>query len=258
MLPVVKMAATPEINVARQGEDWAQKAAELILTVSEQAIQSNGRCLIALSGGSTPRTLYQTIRTPEWRVRFNWSRLVFLFGDERCVAPDHPDSNFGMAQRELFQPLNLPHDHIHRMKGEYQEPSVAAEEYEQTLREATQCGHQEIPRIDLVLLGLGDDGHTASLFPGTAALQERTKLVTVGQAPTGIRSRLTLTLGVLNRAAVVLFVVTGAGKAEMVHRVIESDAEHSLPASRVSPDHGRLMWILDQPAAQQLTMKPSN
>lgn len=251
------MAATPEIYVTRP-EDWAQKAAAIILTISEQAIQSTGRCVIALSGGSTPRTLYQTIRTPEWNRRFNWPRFVFLFGDERCVASDDPNSNFGMAQRELFQPLNLSDNHVHRMKGEDSDPVVAAAEYEQTLRDVTACPAPAVPRIDLVLLGLGDDGHTASLFPGTAALQEQSKLVTVGQAPTGIRSRLTLTLGVLNQAAVVLFIVTGAGKADMVHRVIESDVEHSLPASRVSPDHGRLLWILDQAAAQHLTTPPSN
>lgn len=251
------MAATPEIYVTRH-EDWAQKAAAFILTISEQAIQSTGRCVIALSGGSTPRTLYQTIRTPEWNTRFNWSRIIFLFGDERCVAPEHLDSNYGMAQRELFQPLNLSHDHVHRMKGEYPDPAVAAAEYEQTLRDVTICPAPAVPRIDLVLLGLGDDGHTASLFPGTAALQEQSKLVTVGQAPTGIRHRLTLTLGVLNRAAVVLFIVTGAGKAEMVRRVIESEAGRSLPAARVSPESGRLVWILDQAAAEHLTMKPSN
>jgi 6-phosphogluconolactonase len=251
------MAATPEIYVTRH-EDWAQKTAAFILTISEQAIQSTGRCVIALSGGSTPRTLYQTIRTPEWNTRFNWSRIVFLFGDERCVAPDDPNSNFGMAQRELFQPLNLSDDHVQRMKGEYPDPAVAAAEYEKTLRDVTRCTEPAVPRIDLILLGLGEDGHTASLFPGTAALQEQSKLVTVGQAPTGIRSRLTLTLGVLNQAAVVLFIVTGAGKAEMVHRVIESDAEHSLPASRVLPDTGRLVWMLDQAAAQHLTVQPSN
>lgn len=254
------MAVTPEIDVARHGEVWAQRAAEFILTVSKQAIESSGRCVIALSGGSTPRTLYQTIRSPKWHTRFNWSCITFLFGDERCVEPEDPDSNFGMAQRELFQPLNLPHDRIHRMKGEYPDPAVAAEEYEKTLRDVTMCPAPTVPRIDLILLGLGDDGHTASLFPGTAALQEQSRLVTVGQAPTGVTQRLTLTLGVLNRAAVVLFIVTGAGKAKMVRRVIESESEtdRSLPAARVSPESGRLVWILDQAAAQHLTMKPSN
>jgi 6-phosphogluconolactonase len=254
------MPVIPEINVVGQGESWAQKAAELILTISKQAIASSGRCVMALSGGSTPKTLYHTIRSPEWNSRFDWSHIVFLFGDERCVEPDNPDSNFGMAQRELFQPLNMPQDHVHRMKGEYPDPVAAAEEYEKTLRDVTACPAPAVPRIDLILLGLGNDGHTASLFPGTAALQEQSKLVTVGQAPTGARHRLTLTLGVLNRAAVVLFIVTGAGKSEMVRRVIEpeSKADRSLPAARVSPETGRLIWLLDQAAAQYLTRKPSN
>jgi len=252
------MAVTPEIFVARTVQEWAQKTAAFMASVSEQAIQSTGRCLIALSGGSTPKTLYQTIRTPEWNTRFNWSRIVFLFGDDRCVAPEHPESNFGMAQTELFEPLRIPPDRIYRMKGEQQDPTAAAEDYEKTLRDLMQCPSPEFPRLDVILLGLGDDGHTASLFPRTAALQEQSKLVTVGHAPTGIKNRLTFTLGVLNRAAVVLFMVTGSGKAEMVRRVIESESDRSLPAARVSPDSGRLVWILDQAAAQQLTMKPLN
>jgi 6-phosphogluconolactonase len=254
------MAVTPEIFVARTVQEWAQKTAAFMLSVSEQAIQSTGRCLIALSGGSTPRTLYQTIRTPEWNTRFDWPRIVFLFGDDRCVAPEHSESNFGMALAELFQPLRIPPDHIHRMKGEHQDPMAAAEDYERTLRDLTHCHPPAFPRLDLILLGLGDDGHTASLFPGTTALQEQFKLVTVGQAATGITNRLTFTLGVLNRAAVVLFIVTGAGKAEMVRRVIESqsEADRSLPAGKVSPDSGRLVWMLDQAAAQQLTMNSSN
>ena len=251
------MLVIPEIRIARDVREWAKDAAAFILAVSEQAIQSTGRCLVALSGGSTPKILYRTLRDPEWSSRFNWSRIIFLFGDERCTLPEHPESNFGMAQTELFQPLNVHHDQIYRMKGEYEDPSVAAQEYEERIRRITQCPAAEVPRIDLVLLGLGEDGHTASLFPGTAALQEQNKIVTVGHAPAGIRSRLTLTLGVLNRAAVVLFLVTGPGKAEMVHRVIESESEadRSLPAARIAPESGGLVWMLDQAAAQQLTRK---
>ncbi len=253
------MAVTPEIHVSHNIPEWVQQAATIILAVSEQAIHSTGRCLIALSGGSTPKTLYRTLCEPEWSSRFDWSKILFLFGDERCTRPDHPESNFGMTQTELFQPLNIHPDHIYRMKGEYEDPAVAAQEYEQTIRSLTQNHVPEIPRIDLVLLGIGEDGHTASLFPGTAALQERRALVTVGQSPAGIRSRLTLTFGVLNRAAVVLFLVTGSGKAEMVRRIIESESEadRSLPASRISPEGGRLVWMLDQSAAQQLTKKRS-
>lgn len=258
-MPCIDMSFTPDIHVSHDLHEWAQKAAALILSVSEQAIESTGRCLISLSGGSTPRSLYRTLRTPEWSSRFDWSRIFFLFGDERCTPPEQQESNFGMARTELFQPLNITPDHAYRMKGEYENPMVAAQEYEETIRRLTQCPAPGIPHIDLVLLGLGEDGHTASLFPETAALHERNKLVTVGHAPTGIRSRLTLTLAVLNQAAVILFLVTGPGKAEMVRRVIEPEsvADRSLPAAKISPESGRLVWMLDQAAAQQLTRKGS-
>lgn len=254
------MPLIPEIRVAGNIQEWAQEAAGFILSVSEHAIQSKDRFLVALSGGSTPKTLYQVLAAPEWRERFDWSRIHFLFGDERCTAPDHPESNFQMAHTALFQPLNIRADHISRMKGEHEDPAAAAQEYEETIRQLTQSSPPKVPLIDLVLLGLGDDGHTASLFPGTAALQEDTNVVTVGHAPTGVRSRLTLTLGVLNHAAVVLFLVTGPGKAHMVRRVLdpESEADRSLPAAKISPESGRLVWMLDHSAAQHLKKMPSH
>ena len=254
------MPVIPEIRIAGNLHEWVQDAAAFLHSVSEQAIKSHGRFIIALSGGSTPKTLYQVLATPEWKTRLDWARIFLLFGDERCVPPDHPESNFKMAQTALFQPLNIHPDHICRIKGEYEDPTAAAQEYEEAIRRLTKSPSSKVPIIDFVLLGLGDDGHTASLFPGTAALQEQNKIVTVGHAPTGIRARLTLTLGVLNHAAVVLFLVTGSGKAEIVRRVIESDSEadRSLPAARIAPESGRLVWMLDQAAAQQLTRKRSH
>jgi 6-phosphogluconolactonase len=251
------MAVTPDIRIAQGTQEWGQAAASLILSVSQQAIQAHGRCLIALSGGSTPKTLYQVLATPEWNARFDWSRMLFLFGDERCAPPDHPESNFRMAQTELFQPLNIRQDHIYRMKGEYEDTTAAAREYEASIRRLTNSPAPQVPVLDLVLLGIGEDGHTASLFPNTAALREQTAIVTVGQSPKGIRSRLTVTLGVLNHAAVVLFLVTGAGKADMVHRILQStsDADRSLPAARVSPESGRLVWMMDQSAATRLNTR---
>ncbi len=253
------MPIIPDIRIASSLQEWAHDAAMFIVSVGERAIRSNGRFFLALSGGSTPKTLYQVLTTPEWKARLDWSRVVFLFGDERCVPPDHPDSNFKMAHSALFQPLHVSGDHIVRMKGEHDNPSAAAQEYEETLRGLTNSPSPHRPVIDLVPLGLGDDGHTASLFPGTAALQEQNTLVTVGHAPTGIRSRLTLTVGALNHAAVVLFLVTGPNKAHMVRRVIqpESEADRSLPAARISPDSGQLVWMLDQSAGQELKTIPS-
>jgi 6-phosphogluconolactonase len=251
------MPAIPDIRIAGSIQEWAHKAAGFIASASERTIRSNGRFILALSGGSTPKTLYQVLASPEWRTRLDWTKVYFLFGDERCIPPDHPDSNFNMAQTSLFQPLAIQPDHIFRMRGESADLSAVAQEYEETIRHLTKAQLNTVPRIDLVLLGLGDDGHTASLFPGTSALQETMKIVTVGQAPTGIRSRLTLTLGVLNQAAMVLFLVTGKGKADRVRRVLEpkSEDDRSLPAARVRPESGQLVWMLDQAAAQGLTKR---
>ena len=177
--------------------------------------------------------------------------MIFLFGDERAVPPDHADSNYGLAEAVLFRPLEIGLSQVHRMKGESPDLGQAAEDYERTIRDLTRCPAPEIPRLDLVLLGLGEDGHTASLFPGTAALLESNRLVTVGQSPKGIPSRLTLTLGVINRATVVLFLVPGAGKAPMVRAVLQpqTQTERNLPAAQVKPDNGRLVWLLDEAAA---------
>lgn len=251
------MAGIPDIRVAGSVQDWAHQAAAFIASVSEQAILANGRFIMALSGGSTPKTLYKTLASPNWKIRLDWKKIHFLFGDERCVPPDHQDSNFNMVQASLFHPLAIPPNHIFRMKGEGEDPSPVAREYEQTIRRLTETQPPAMPRIDLVLLGLGDDGHTASLFPGTSALQETKKIVTVGEAPTGIRSRLTLTLGVLNQAAMVLFLVTGKGKADMVRRILEptSEEDRSLPAAQITPESGQLVWMLDQAAAAGLTRR---
>jgi 6-phosphogluconolactonase len=251
------MPVTPDIRIAQDGQEWAHATASLVHAVSETAIRSTGRFLLALSGGTTPRTLYQTLTLPEWKDRFNWAQTFFLFGDERCVPPEHPDSNFRMAQATLFQPLGIHSDHIYRMHGEHPDPAASAIEYEGAVRRLTSCAAPEMPKIDLILLGLGEDGHTASLFPGTPALQERTRIVTVGQAPTGIPSRITLTLAVLNRATVVLFIVTGLGKASIVRQLLEPQhsVDRALPAAMVAPDTGRLVWMLDRSAASQLAIR---
>ena len=252
------MLAGPDIRIAREGSEWAHEAAALVHASSEEAIASRGRFLLALSGGSTPKTLYQTLASREWKERFNWSRIFFLFGDERCVSPDHQQSNFAMAQTALFQPLGILSDHVYRMKGELPAPLAAAQDYEEALRRLTQCAAPDMPRLDLILLGLGEDGHTASLFPGTAALRDSTNAVAVSQAPTGITSRLTLTLGVINRATVVLFLVSGSGKAPIVRAILEprGEADRIFPSSLVAPTDGRLIWMLDRSAAAQLTTRP--
>lgn len=248
------MATSPEILVCQPGQGWLDKACGLFRDITDQAIQSQGSCVIALSGGSTPRALYGALTSIEWKTQCQWDRMIFLFGDERGVPPDHPDSNYGLALEALFRPLGIGPSQVHRMKGESADLSLAAADYERTVRALTHRPSPAIPRLDLVLLGLGEDGHTASLFPGTPALSERNHLVAVGLSPKGIPSRLTLTLGVINRATVVLFLVTGAGKAQTVRAVLQSQtqAERALPAAQVKPDSGRLVWLLDDAAAAAL------
>lgn len=248
------MTTSPDIRVYQHGQEWLYQTCALFRDSTTQAIQSRGHCVIALSGGSTPKALYGVLTSVDWKTQCQWDRMVFVFGDERGIPPDHPDSNFGLAQKALFRPLGIGPSQVHRMKGESADLGQAAEDYERTIRIVTHCPEPAIPCLDLVLLGLGDDGHTASLFPGTPALLERNHLVTVGQSPKGIAARLTLTLGVINRATMVLFLVTGSGKAQTVRAVLQPQTreEQMLPAAQVKPDGGSLIWLLDDNAAAAL------
>lgn len=248
------MPGKPEISIANN--DWAMEAAGFVHEAGRQAQQVHGRFSLALSGGKTPEQLYRALASPLQTNRFDWSQAIFFFSDERCVPPDHPDSNFGLANRAFFTPLAISPNHIHRMRGEEPDLESAALDYERQLRMIDPLRKEDSPQLDLVLLGLGQDGHTASLFPGTSALEEKQRLVAVGRAPSGVPKRLTLTLGVINRATVVLFLAIGEDKAEIVRRVLEpkTDADRQLPAALVKPYNGRLIWLLDGPAAALLAV----
>lgn len=249
------MAHAREIRIMRDGGELAREAAELFLWLCEQAVAANGSFRVALAGGTTPAALYATLSSLEHAHRQDWKKVRFFFGDERCVPPSHPESNFAMANGALFQSLEIAKEQIFRIKGE-EPPEAAARQYEHSLRQEWPGSDPSLPRFDLILLGLGDDGHTASLFPGTGALNEETRLVVPSTAPTGIRQRVTLTFPVLNHASVVLFLVTGQKKAGAVRMVLEKSPADgpSLPAARVCPVSGRVLWFLDRAAAADLTM----
>ena len=249
------MAVLPEVHVLNNDvSPWASEAAAFMLSLQQRAVKDNGRFLVALSGGRTPEELYRRLASLSLAARHDWRNTRFFFGDERCVPPDHPDSNYHLAEQALFKPLEIAADQIHRMKGEHPDPEVAAKDYEDLLRASTNAAPSGWPKLDLVLLGLGNDGHTASLFPGTDALRETRRCVTVGHAPANPRLRLTLTLGVINHATVVLFLVTGESKSAAVKAVIEpqQDGDRKLPAALVRPERGRLIWLLDRSAALKL------
>ncbi len=248
------MSQAPAIHTFTDAQELTRAAAGLFLEVGKQAIAERNRFLVALSGGSTPKALYSILANDKYAQQLDWSKVHFLFGDERSVPPTHADSNFAMANAILFSPLHIPSAQTHRMRGE-DPPETAAAQYETTLRHLTTAVPGQWPRLDLVLLGMGDDGHTASLFPGTASLTEQTRWVVPSTSPQGTRARVTLTLGVINHASVVLFLVAGRNKAAVVRRVLEQRPGDPgpYPAALIRPETGRLLWYLDRAAASELT-----
>lgn len=226
-----------------------ERAAELFIQTAAQSFLARGYFSVALSGGSTPRALYQLLAdTP-----LAWEHIHFFWGDERCVPPDHADSNYRMTAESLLRRVHIPPENIHRIQGELP-PEEAALRYEDALRRF----FDDAPRFDLILLGMGEDGHTASLFPNSPALHERTRWVAAvphTTPPPPLVPRVTLTLPVLNAARQVLFLVSGAGKAQRLAEVLHAPtASPSLPASMIRPDHGDILWMVDQSAAARRGM----
>ncbi len=206
---------------------------------------------MVLSGGTTPRALYTLLASAPYRAQVDWSQIDFYFGDERGVPPDHPDSNYRLASDSLFRPNGIASGQVHRMRGEMEDLSAAADLY---ATELTAVVDEGLPRFDLVLLGLGPDGHTASLFPNNPALHERVRwVVSILDAPKPPCRRLTLTVPVFNNARQVIFLVAGADKAQAVQEVLRGSApaEH-YPAKLVQPGAGRVLWLLDEEAGRLL------
>ena len=244
------MPPEPEIRIWNTPADLFQAAAAEFGALAWDAAQSQGRFSVALSGGSTPKSLYELLASGSIP-NIPWDKIFFFFGDERFVPPDHPDSNYRMA-REAGLFAKVPDDHVFRVPTEEKDADTAALDYEQTLRKFFSVKPGEFPRFDLVLLGLGPDGHTASLFPGTAALNEKNRLVVANWIEKFQTYRITLTLPVLNHAACVMFLVSGQDKAKIVPEVLENE-NANLPSQKVHPADGRLLWLLDGAAGSGLS-----
>jgi 6-phosphogluconolactonase len=243
------MTLAPEIRILNTPAELFQAAATEIAMLASQAVESRGRFSIALSGGSTPKSLYALLASGSIP-NLPWERIFFFFGDERFVPPNHPDSNYRMA-RETGLFAKVPDNHVFRVQTEEKDADTAALQYEQTLQKFFGLQPGEFPRFDLVLLGLGPDGHTASLFPGTAALNEKSRLVVANWVEKFQTYRITFTLPVLNRAACDMFLVSGADKANMVREVLKNE-NANLPSQKVRPADGRLLWLLDRAAGSGL------
>jgi 6-phosphogluconolactonase len=237
------------IKTYPDAEILAREAAFHFIECANDAITERDHFSVALAGGSTPTALYKTLTTVELVPRVDWEKVYVFWGDERCVAPKHEDSNYRMAFDIMLRHLPIPVKQIYRMEGEL-EPKEAAKAYEGRLKRFFQ---QQTPRFDLVLLGLGSDGHTASLFPGTKALDETKKWVTANYVRKLSSWRLTLTAWTINQAANVTFLVSGESKAEVLQRVLAGRfTPNEVPAQMIRPERGQLRWLMDRPAATLL------
>jgi 6-phosphogluconolactonase len=258
-----------EVIVCSDTDELGRKAAAEFVGAAQQAIREDGRVSVALSGGSTPRVLYERLAAPQFSDRIPWERVHLFWGDERCVPPDHADSNYRMVRESLLSKIEIPAGNVHRMAGE-KEPRAAAAEYEAQLREFFALAPGAWPCFDVILLGVGEDGHTASLFPGTEALNETQRLVVANYVPKLNAYRLTLTLPVLNRGRCILFLVAGSSKAGVIRQILGGETQKNeitstshdhgflsssvLPAAQVQPIYGRLVWLFTRDAAAELPL----
>ena len=245
----------PEVIVESLASHAIAKAAQLVRTIVTEAVQQRKTCSIALAGGTTPHSLYKHLAGEAIRGEIPWSQTDVFFGDERDVAHDDVASNYNMAQRTLLDHLPIQPDRIHPMPADADDLDAAAEGYERLIRDRVPAGPGGIPRMDLILLGMGTDGHTASLFPGTGdALDESEKLVLSHFVPVLGRSRMTFTFPLINAARNVLLFVLGQDKAETVAAILSSQrgTRREIPAGRIAPVDGRFIVLLDGDAAGKL------
>lgn len=248
--------AKAEILVLKDASAIAARAADELVRIASNAVTQSGTFSVALAGGSTPKTLYNLLVTdPRLRSAVPWDKMSVFFGDERHVAPDHPDSNYKMAWDSMLSKAPLKPEQISRIKGEYADTEKAALEYEQEIRRRFRLNTGEFPRFDLIFVGMGNDGHALSLFPGTRALHEMKRIVTRNWVGKFYTERITLTAPAANHAANVIFMVAGADKAAALKGVLEGPYEpEQLPSQMLQPVNGKLLWLVDTAAGAMLSL----
>jgi 6-phosphogluconolactonase len=244
----MRIAIYPDTNVL------SHEAAQYIVQVAQESIVTHGRFTIALSGGNTPKKLYALLGSEPYTSQIDWNLVEIFWSDERCVPPDSPDSNYYMAQEVLLSKVPIPASQIHRVPADKPDRDAASLEYTQEMQRV--FGTSAIPSFDLIQLGMWPEAHTASLFPHQASLHEQQRLVMPVSVPKPPPPRLTFTPPLLNAATRVLFLVTGADKAEAVQAVLEGDRQpDEYPAQIVQPPQGDVVWMLDTPAAARLSQR---
>lgn len=243
-----------EVQILPDAAAIARRAAERIIESAAAAVKERGVFTISLAGGSTPKTLYTLLATdPAFKSKMPWDKTQFFFGDERHVPPDDSESNFRMANESMLSKLSLKPEQVLRIKAEYDDAEKAAKEYEQTLRSSFKLSDGQLPRFDVLLLGMGDEGHTLSLFPGTKALHDNGRLVMSNWVGKFFTTRITTTAPVASNSALVIFMITKADKALALKAVLEGPYEpEQLPSQLIQPKNGKLLWLLDTTAASKL------
>lgn len=239
-----------KIIIAKDSAELNNIAAEKFISVGNQAIETSGRFSVALAGGSTPKSFYQLLASNAFKDRIDWKRVFFFFGDERNVLPTDDESNYRMADENILKPLQIVEENIFRWQTESKD---AAENYEKTIKEFFDLSEKEFPRFDIILLGMGDDGHTASLFPFTKALTETSRIAVENWVQKLDTNRLTFTFPTINNASNIIFLISGTSKAEVLQAVLDGEFNgEKLPSQNVKPIHGELSWLIDENSARLL------
>lgn len=248
------VSKNPKIQIVPDADAMSRAAAETIVAHLSESLQTHDVYSIALSGGSTPRRLYELLANDaKLQVQIPWDRVHFFWGDERHVPPGHPDSNYRMADTALLSKVPIPSTNIHRIRAEGSDADKAAADYAREIRRFFKIDAGQMPRFNCVLLGMGPDGHTASLFPGTFALEETKRLAVANWIEKFQSYRITITVSVINNADRIIFLVSGEEKADTLKAVLEDDVKSNrYPAQRIRPSDGKLIWFLDQSAAGRL------
>ena len=242
-----------DIHVYPTSQALLEAAAQHLLDHARQAIAARNACTLALAGGSTPKGLYSRLAAPPFQSQLDWTKVRFFWGDERHVPPDHTDSNYRMAREALLSRLPVSMAQVHRVPSELPDAQTAADQYEAELRKQFGVSAPDVPRFDFILLGMGPDGHTASLFPGTPSVHATRRLVAAPWVEELQTSRITFTPALLNHARQVTFLICGQAKAEALHAVLEGPFQpDALPAQIIRPQTGTLTWFVDQEAAGAL------
>jgi len=253
MSQITELPPNVSVVVSRDTESSYSLAAQLLLDAANDAIGSRGKFTIALSGGSTPKKLFELMSSPAWVSKFPWRKTEFFWGDERYVPPTDSASNFHMTQQAMLSKVPVPAANIHRVMTENKDPNRVSELYEQEIRRVVTAGDDGWPEFDVLLQGLGTNGHTASLFPYQPALHEKNKVVVSEYIEEVKMTRVTMTVPAINAGRLILFFALTAEKATVLREVILGPFDpERLPAQLIRPSHGNMVWLIDPPAAEKL------